>query len=302
MSKVFTPYSFWKDALRVDGSALPLIWPRVAAFGLWAFILALVHYNDELPDLQIEVAPFEAAGAGLGLLLVLRSNAGYERWWEGRRLWGSLINTTRSLAIAATAYGPDDPPWRERIGRRIAAFGHVARRSLRGERDMPEVVALLGPEEAGEIAGAVHMPSDLARRIAEDLRSGLDDFAFVQADALRVALLDHVGGCERINTTPLPLAYAIEVRRFLFLFLATLPFVLFNKLPKLRALWIDPLVTLLVSYALLSIDKIGHELQQPFQPYRLNHLPLDALSATIEANALATLGVTPAIPVAPGRS
>ncbi len=83
------------------------------------------------------------------------------------------------------------------------------------------------------------------------------------------------------------MAYAIEVRRFIFLVLLTLPFVLFNEVPKVRAVWLTPIVEMLVAYAFLALDKIGHELQQPFVTYRLNQLPLDELSALMEANALA---------------
>ncbi len=190
-----TPYSFLRDVLRWRGSAGPLIWFRVAAFGLWAFMLALVHWNERLPDLAIQVAPYEVAAGALGVLMVMRTNAGYERWWEGRKLWGAMVNSTRSLAIAASAYGDDDPSWRARIGRRIAAFGHVARRSLRGEREMPEVVTLIGEDDARFISESVHMPSALVSLIAEDLRAGLDDFAFLQSDGQRVALIDHIGGC-----------------------------------------------------------------------------------------------------------
>jgi putative membrane protein len=287
--KFSTPYSFLQDVITLRGSAAPLIWGRVAAFGLWALLLALVHWNERLIDLNVEVAPFEAAGAALGVLLVMRTNAGYERWWEGRKLWGAIINSTRSLAIAASSYGIDDPVWRRRIAGRIAAFGHVCRRSLRGEAEMPEVVALLGAADARMVAESSHRPSAVARLIAEDLRAGLDDFAFIQADGQRVALIDEIGGCERIMRSPMPAAYAIEVRRFIFLFLLTLPLVLFEQLEKQRALWLAPLVELLVAYPFLAVDKIGHELQQPFLAYRLNHLPLDDYTAMIETNVLGLL-------------
>ncbi|MDB5350797.1 MAG: Bestrophin, chloride channel [Planctomycetota bacterium] len=287
MRPVKTPYSFWIDALRLNGSAAWLVFPRVAMFGVWALILALIHWNKKLPSLNIEVAPFEAAGAALGLLLVLRTNAGYDRWWEGRKLWGGITNASRSLAISATAFGPDDPQWRGLVLRRIAAFAHVCRRSLRGQRDIPEVVELLGPAEARMIAESDHMPTTVARLIAIDVRAGLGDFAFLQADAQRVALIDYIGGCERILKSPLPLAYAIEVRRFIFLFLITLPFVLFQQIDKSRAIWLAPLVTVLVAYPLLAIDKIGHELQEPFFIYRLNHLSMDEFTSTIERNVLA---------------
>lgn len=284
-----TPFSFVTQALRIGGSAFPLVVGRVMVFVAWGAILAAVHYTKYMPDLRIEVAPYEAAGAVLALLMVLRTNAGYERWWESRKLWGSIVNDTRSMAIAAQAYGPDDPDWKRRVAGRIASFAHLCRRSLRGETNIPEVAALVGREEALALSTADHMPSAIVVELARDFREGFGDFEFLQSDNLRVRLLDWIGGCERIKKTPLPLAYAIEVRRFIFLFLATLPFVLFGKIDTTRGLWLTPLIMALVAYPLLAIDKIGHELQEPFEVYRLNHLPLDEICATIERNVLAIL-------------
>src|SRR5262249_32121938 len=118
---------FWAETLAIAGSALPLVLPRALLFGLYALVVTAVDLNADLPDLNIEITPFEVAGGILSLLLVLRTNAGYERWWEGRRLWGDIVNKSRSLAVAALSYGPDDPAWRDRIVRRAAAFCHAAR-------------------------------------------------------------------------------------------------------------------------------------------------------------------------------
>ena len=91
--------------------------PRLL-FGLFALAVTAVDLNAHLPDLNIEITPFEVAGGVLSLLLVLRTNAGYERWWEGRRIWGDIVNRSRNLAVAALSYGPDDPAWRDQIVRR----------------------------------------------------------------------------------------------------------------------------------------------------------------------------------------
>ncbi len=100
---------FWAEALTIVGSAMPLVMPRALLFGLFALAVTAVHFNTKLPDLNIDITPFEVAGGALSLLLVLRTNAGYERWWEGRRLWGDIVNRSRNLAVAALSYGPDDP-------------------------------------------------------------------------------------------------------------------------------------------------------------------------------------------------
>lgn len=285
---------FWRDTVALNGSVTPHVVRRVAVFGLIAVAIALL---DELIEratglkVAVAVAPYEFAGVTLGLLLVLRTNAGYDRWWEARKLWGGIVNQSRNLAITALSYGPDDPAWRSAVARWTAAFSHVARRSLRGQRDLPELVPLLGPRDAARVAAAEHMPGYVARVLAGLLREAADrdalnGFAFLQADRERATLIDHIGACERILKTPLPRAYAIKIRRLILIFLVSLPFALLHKLD---GPWLIPLVTMLVAYPLASLDQIGVELQNPFSTERLSHLPLDDICRTIEGNVLALL-------------
>lgn len=280
---------FWAEALTIVGSALPLVLPRALLFGLFALVVTAVDRNANLPNLRIEITPFEVAGGVLSLLLVLRTNAGYERWWEGRRLWGDIVNRSRNLAVAALSFGPDEPVWRARIVRRTAAFSHAARQSLRGDRTTGELVRVLGFSEATQVAAARHMPTAVAMLIGESLREArdrldLDGFAMLRIDPERAALIDDIGGCERIIKTPLPLAYRVEIRRFLILFIAAIPFALVDRIA-----WLTPIATILIAVPLLAVDKIGTELQDPFSKDSLNHLPLDEICATIEGNLMAML-------------
>jgi putative membrane protein len=288
------PRHFWQEALALRGAVTLHVLPQVVAFGVLAGLVCLAAHFAEATfkvSLGIAVAPYEVAGGVLGMLLVLRTNSGYDRWWEGRKLWGGITNQSRNLAAAVLAYGPSDPDWRARVVRWAAAFSHVARHSLRGERDLPEVAALVGERSAASVAAAEHMPGFVARVLADLLREGCDrlgmsGFAFLQIDRERTLLLDHVGGCERIQSTPLPRAYAINIRRFLVVFLGTLPFALLHKLDSS---WLIPAVTMGTAYALVSLDRIGWELQQPFTPGRLSGLPLEDICRTIERNLLAAL-------------
>jgi putative membrane protein len=278
---------FWREVFRLGGTAPPTVLLRVVLFTLFAVAVSAIHLLPNDIHLAIEVAPLEFAGAVLGVLLVLRTNAGYDRWWEGRKLWGGIVNQCRDLAIAALAYGPPDPRWRAAAVRATAAFAHVARRSLRGERTLPEIARLLGDDEAQRIAAAQHMPTHVSQLIADLLRQAreqhaLDAFAFLQIDRDRATLIDHIGGCERIQSAPLPLLYSIHIRRFIFLYLVTLPFALLNTVE-----WLTPVIMFLVAYPILSLDQIGVELENPFSARRMGHLPLDELTAKIEANLLA---------------
>ena len=98
-------------------------------------------------------------------------------------------------------------------------------------------------------------------------------------------LIDHVGGCERILKTPLATAYVILIRRFLVVFLLTLPFALLRRVE-----WMTPFICLLVAYPILALDHIAEDLQHPFSPKSINHLPLNDITTTIETNVLALLG------------
>jgi putative membrane protein len=279
--------SFWREAFALHGSITPRVIPSVITFGLIATAVCLVAWLLKwLLQVQVglEVAPFEIAGAALGLLLIMRTSAGYDRWWEARKLWGGIVNQSRNVVISVLAYGPTDPAWRERFVRWAAVFPHVARCTLRGEQSSPEVAALVGPQDADRIGRAVHMPSFVALRLADFLREAcdvfhLDRFAFLQVDRERATLIDHIGACERILTTPLPLVFAIKIRRFIALFLLVLPFAL---LYRMDSDWLVPLITMLVAYPLLALDQIGVELQNPFSKANLGHLPLAEISLAIE--------------------
>jgi putative membrane protein len=287
--------SFWRQALGLHGSISLHVAPRVVVFGLIAAAVCGVAWLMEHwfeAEIGLEVAPFEIAGACLGLLLVLRTNAGYERWWEARKAWGGIVNQSRNIAISALAYGPADPKWREQMVRWTASFAHVARCSLRGEPLPPEVAELVGSEATREIAASVHMPSFIALKLAALLNQAraqfdMDGFAFVQLDRQRALLIDHVGTCERIMKSPLPRVYAITIRRFILLLLLTLPFALLHRIP---GDWLIPFITMMVAYPLLSLDQIGVELQNPFAVLNLSHLPLEGIAATVQSDLHGLLG------------
>jgi putative membrane protein len=282
---------FWAEALAIRGSVTLRVARDVVVFTLLSVGICVLNELIH-PDLGVEVAPYEVAGAALGLLLVLRTNAGYDRWWEGRKLWGGIVNQSRTLATTALTYGPDDPRWRSEVVRWTAAYAHAARRSLRGEREIPEIAALVGEEAAAAIAAARHMPTAISMRLAALLREGAREeshaWEFLPAEQSRNLLIDHYGGCERILKSPLPKVYCINIRGFILLFLATLPFALLARIG-----WLTPAATWLIAYPILAIDQIGVSLQNPFHPTELGHLPLDAICATIEGDMLALLDARP---------
>jgi putative membrane protein len=285
---------FWKEALSIQNSATPLVAQQVAIFGIIAATICAFSLKMEAlckVRLALVITPHEIAGAALGLLLVFRTNASYDRWWEARKLWGGLVDRCRNLSINAMAYGPNDLGWRKDVVNLVAAYPQVVRHTLRHEQPAENLKSLLGEERLAKLMTSDHMPSFIALMLGDLLqtardRFGMDGFAFLQIDRERVLLIDNFGGCERILNTPTPKVYSIVVRRLIFVFLITLPFALLHQL---GSEWLVPAITMLVAYPLLSLDQIGVELENPFRATNLSALPIIDMSTLIDRNVHAIL-------------
>jgi len=279
--------SFWRDALAWRGAITPKLLPRIGLFAAYAGAVAFAHATLawEGPD------PIHLGYTGglLAVLLVLRTNAAYDRWWEARKMWGGIVNQSRNLAVKALEYGADDA-WCETFVRWSACFCHATRMSLRGERNTEALVRVLGDEDAAKrVVAARHMPTFVAAELARLVQSAraegsLDGFVFMELDRERASLIDHVGACERILKTPAPRAHSIKLRRFILLYLIAVPLALASTTPALMVS-----ATALVSYPLLAIDQIAYELENPFAVTRESHLPLDLICDTIEKDLMALL-------------
>jgi putative membrane protein len=276
---------FWHEVFKWHGSVTPYVCVRVIVF---CSISTAVHALVEWTGVQtgLGVAPYEIVGVVLALLLVTRTNAGYDRWYEARKLWGGIVNQSRNLATIGAVYGPQNRDWQVEYASWVSAFPYACIRKLRSDEQWQELERLLGKEQASQVAAAPHGPLYVAAKIAQMLndamRSGqFDRFAFIQAEHERATLIDHIGGCERIMKTPLARVFSIKIRRFLFLYLVALPIAIVDKTGVMT-----PIIVLLVAYPLLSLDQIGMELQNPFDTSRLSHLPLDEIANTIEHNVM----------------
>jgi putative membrane protein len=257
----------WTDHLfDLRGSMLAVILPRaLVATGLAALVAAAHHYWRPL---DLSDRPHILVGAALGLLLVFRTNASYDRFWEGRRLWGSMVNLSRNLARAAAVMLHQEPALVSRVLDDVAAFPVAAMTSLRREREPADP------------------PLGVARRLSATLHEGRDrGLLSDQAHALLEndvhGLVDCLGGCERIHRTPLPFAYMVHLRRALLIYLGTLPFALVGPLG-----WGAVPATLFLSYILLGIEEIGVAIEDPFGTAE-NDLPLEAICETIARDVAA---------------
>lgn len=281
--------SFLRSALAIKGSVTPRVIRKVAYVFLYSCCISIINYIE--PSVFLPIGPFEYAGLIMGLILVFRLNAGYDRWWEARKLWGNIVNQSRNLAIIISNYAlTDDRPAKLRVTNYIAAMPFLVKNRLREDNSVDDISHLVGKTDSLKIMQSKNKPVVLSSMIANELnhfrnQNILDPFSFLQAEEARGIILDCHGACERILNTPIPFVMAVKSRRFIFLFLLALPFATVST-----SLYITPFITGIVAYALLSLDQIGVELQNPFSQHNLSHLPLNNICSNIEKNISEILG------------
>ena len=297
MSDLNATRTFWKDVVPRNRKARGYTLRMLGLAAAFAAFALLVTALDRLHDFRagLPVGPYEVGGAALGLLLILRTNSAYDRWWEARIQWGLIGDRARAIATAALAYGPDEPGWRARVLRLTAAFVHAARREVRGDGAYPELPRLLGAVGV-DLTYRPNPTLAVAGELAAAFRRGNEKAVFPagtinQMERCRVEMLGAHGSCLRIQSTPLPQAYAIALRQLLFAYLITFPLAI-----QERAGWFTPLIVLFVAYPLVVLDRIAAELQNPFPVTNLNHLPLDELCDAIEADVMGLDRPRPAPP------
>ena len=277
----FEPPTFIQTATSIASSVLKKLIPSMITLGLWSILVVVIDmFVYRFP--KVSITPTELFGAAIGILIVFRTNAGHDRWWEARKVWGGIVNQCRNYAIAALAYGPKDTLWREHIIESIAAFPYSVKDNLRDLPYCKSATRILEHEIAA--TNGLHMPSIISMESAvlnEQAHSKhqISELAFFKLEEERSKLIDYTGKCERIKSTPMPLAYAIEVRRILLLFLILAPMALVGEVGIYT-----PLVLLLTGYPFLALDQIGQDLQSPFALESVSHLPLDNICQMIEKN------------------
>jgi ion channel-forming bestrophin family protein len=280
----YDSHKWTNHLLDIKGSVVKQIFWRVILFVAWsAVVVAIDRYWRPV---GVPSTVHTLTGVALGLLLVIRTNASYERFWEGRKLWGGILNESRNLGRTATAFLRDRPHLLRPIILWAAAFPYASMNSLRGARGLGTIESQLPKEEVSAALSARHVPSFVARRITDLLvrarnEGHLTDYLLANIDGNVQQLIDYVGGCERIQKTPLPFAYVVHLRRALILYCLTLPFALVDSYG-----WSTILDTLLITYVLFGIEEIGVEIENPFGTDD-NDLPLEQICSTIEQNLLA---------------
>lgn len=287
----YDPHSWLDHFLDLKGSMVREITGRVLACVVWTIAVVVFHYH--VRPVSIPSTAHSLVGVALGLLLVFRTNSSYDRFWEGRKMWGGIVNETRNLARASKAVLGGAPELHSQIVRWTVAFAYASMHQLRGACSLGSASGLLPAEAAESVQRSQHAPLAVAYQIsaklAEARRLGyISDYVQMTLDQNVHLLMDYEGACERIHKTPLPFAYVVHLRRALVLYCFSLPFALLESFG-----WASIWCVLFVAYTFFGIEEIGVEIEDPFGRDD-NDLPLEGICATIESNLMALVEPAPA--------
>ncbi len=270
-----------------------LVLPALESYLGWPSLREYMH----LPGL-----PLGVVGGAIGIFTSFRTNSAYDRWWEGRRLWGSLVNASRHWASQVLTYLPaddEDDAVRERLVLRHIGYVHTLRCLLRLQDPSkdPDVQRFVPADELESIARSSNATYVLLHRQLEELQAQvranrLDLFHLQLMDATVRSLLDVQGGCERIKKTPFPRGYGFIAERLILAFSLLFPLGVVDDMG-----WLAIPMSVLVCTGFLLISEVGRVLEDPFTMF-WPALPLSALSTTIEINLRERLGESdlPAMP------
>lgn len=283
-------------------------WRRALAFSAAAAAVVFAHDYLHIDSLELPALPLGVVGGAIGIFVSFRTNSSYDRWWEGRKLWGRLINTSRHFATQVMSYVPADDAspaaTRRELIRRHIAYVHVLRCQLRTQDALsdPDVQSYLTEGEKTQLAGLSNQNHALlvlqGQALTEMTNKGqLEERRLQSFDESLRHLLDIQGGCERIKKTPFPRGYQFIADRLVLYYAFLFPLALVESLG-----WYAVPINLLVTMSFALIGEVGRVLEDPFTMF-FNGLPLTAMSKTIERNVLESLGETdlPLIPTADAR-
>ncbi|HEX9958660.1 MAG TPA: bestrophin family ion channel [Fibrella sp.] len=250
------------------------------------YVTGITFLELWLVDLRLKNTPTEflsAMGILLSLLLLFRTNTAYDRFYEGRRAWGVLVNNSRNLAAYLNALLPSDrPDDRLFYTKMIANFAFSLENRLRND-DKSNGLEEAGEGELSELTHYDHVPNgvvaQLQLRTERLYREGVfTDAHLITLNPMLLVFLDVAGICERIKSTPIPFSYSFFIKVFILMYIIVLPFMILDEYGYLTI----PAV-LAVSYILVGLEVIGEEIQEPFG-FEHNNLPLNQISQSIRLN------------------
>ncbi len=283
-----------------NGTTLKKTWPRVALVTAVASVVTYLHDAHGFFEENMALAPFTLVGLALSIFLGFRNNSSYDRFWEGRKLWGALVNQSRSTArqivtLVRPPPGAMSPLPREELDAlhrklvlQVAGYVHALRLHLRGQSDLSDLEPFFEPNVLDSLEREHNRPVAILKLLGRQLRDAWDQelvhpFHVPLLEQSLERLTDIQGGCERIRATPIPYSYTVLIHRIVAIYCFGLPFGLVEDINLLT-----PLIVAFVAYAFFGLDTLGDEIEEPFG-FDPSDLPLGQLSRMIEVNLRQTL-------------
>lgn len=254
------------------------VWLYVAMMAVYAFAVDWIADRVITTHLFKEFGSVSSMGIILGLLLVFRTNSAYERWWEGRKLWGQLVNDSRNICLKIRALDTIRPSEKVRFGELIISFSYALKHHLRDtipSRPLPGV----GPLSDSEVRNIpLHVAAKIYDLLLQWRRDGhVDTIMSMQLDGHALQLMNIQGSCERIKNSPIAISYRAFMRQGIALNLLAMPWYLSQEF---SIWWLLPLI-MISTYFLIGIELIAEDVEDPFG-YDGDDLPLDNICAGIK--------------------
>ncbi len=270
------------------------LFPMLIVFGMYSWMIVYMEteylklpQNSNAKNITIM---HTLLGFAISMLLVFRTNTAYDRWWEGRKLWGSLINCSRNLAIKLNVFLPDnDHTTRKYFSQIIPLFATSLKSHLQKDSTRVELDEQPHPE-LPDLKNLHHIPN----KVAESIFKKVNDLYrenLISGEQLIVlnneitAFTDISGACERIKNTPLPFSYSTFIKKFIVVYVGTMPFGFAFTL----GYYTIP-VTIFIFYVLASLELIAEEIEDPFGKDE-NDLPMGKMSENIKNNVKEIFGI-----------
>jgi ion channel-forming bestrophin family protein len=278
-------------------------WKRLSIVGLLALSVVLLHERFDLRYLSVSTLPASILGVAISFLLGFRVNSAYERWWEARRIWGALVNDSRSFArqcitfISAKHFANTERRGinlqqikKELIYRQIA-FVYALKSHLRKKDPFPEIEMFINAEELLSLRSKKHIPNAILEYQAERLQyvretEMIDDYRHMQIDTKLSSLCDSMGACERIKNTVFPRQYGYYSSLFIAIYSYMIPFVLVKETGYMSIPF-----SIIIAFIFFALDAIANGIEKPFDN-TINDTPMSALCRNIEINLREQLGET----------
>lgn len=257
-----------------------LIVPQVLLF-IFSFLIYFYQTHIATEPVPLNPSVFAILGISLAIFHGFCNNAAYDRFWEGRKLWGTLVWLSRNIARQVLTLPNVSIAEKQAFIRHQIAFVHSLRQQLRGEDNTANLQRLLTVEEQQAVVGqnfiALRLTQIMGQMLANwQAEQKIDVWQWQSLDNSLGEIAHIQAGCERINNTPIPYAYFVLLHRTVYLYCFMLPFGLGNTIG-----WATPFVVSFVGYTFMALNEIVDEISEPFGTGE-NELPLGMMCDTIE--------------------